>query len=67
MEQITQTSFGARVADFFALIFTRTDTRRCPYPGCAVHVRFRAVSPQEAQRLTELAVDHARHVKPTER
>ncbi|MFE5521264.1 hypothetical protein ACFQ9Q_26595 [Streptomyces virginiae] len=49
-----------RVADAAALL-TGTRTVRCPYPGCRVTVRCRAVTPDEAKRLTDLATDHTRH------
>ncbi|WP_405699910.1 hypothetical protein OG209_16800 [Streptomyces sp. NBC_01383] len=36
-------------------------TLRCPAPGCTLRIRYRAVSPDEADRLAALAHDHTRH------
>ncbi|WP_327362911.1 hypothetical protein [Streptomyces sp. NBC_01296] len=36
-------------------------TVRCPEPGCRVNVRYRAVTPDEAEQLIDLATDHTRH------
>ncbi|MFE3789958.1 hypothetical protein [Streptomyces goshikiensis] len=36
-------------------------TVRCPHPGCRVNVRYRAVTPDEAKHLIDLATDHTRH------
>ncbi|MEU4951297.1 hypothetical protein [Streptomyces lavendulae] len=49
-----------RIYDALALLTGRR-TVRCPEPGCQVSVRYRAVTPAEAKRLTELAIDHTRH------
>ncbi|MEU7551077.1 hypothetical protein AB0B01_01740 [Streptomyces sp. NPDC044571] len=49
-----------RVSDAVALI-TGKHTVRCPLPGCRVSIRYRAVTPDEAKRLTALASDHTRH------
>ncbi|MFI8364526.1 hypothetical protein ACIGD1_30765 [Streptomyces sp. NPDC085612] len=56
---MTQT-LPERLTDALALL-TGTRTVRCPYPGCRVSVRYRHVTPDEAQRLTGLAIDHTRH------
>ncbi|MEU6005912.1 hypothetical protein [Streptomyces sp. NPDC047453] len=53
-------SLSDRVSDAVALP-TGTPTVRCPVLGCDVRIRFRTVTPDEATRLTELAVDHTRH------
>ncbi|MEU7724019.1 hypothetical protein AB0B78_01990 [Streptomyces sp. NPDC040724] len=49
-----------RVGDALALL-TGARTVRCPYPGCRVSVRYRHVTPDEAERLADLATDHTRH------
>lgn len=49
-----------RVFDAVALL-TGKHTVRCPYPGCRASVRYRAITPDEAKRLTDLATDHTRH------
>ncbi|THA55748.1 hypothetical protein [Streptomyces sp. A1136] len=49
-----------RVSDAVALLVGK-HTVRCPQPGCRVSVRYRAVTPDEAKRLTDLATDHTRH------
>ncbi|MEU3772021.1 hypothetical protein AB0F11_02180 [Streptomyces sp. NPDC032472] len=49
-----------RIHDAFALL-TGQRTVRCPEPGCRVSVRYRAVTPAEAKRLTDLATDHTLH------
>ncbi|MET9568832.1 hypothetical protein ABZY34_06795 [Streptomyces virginiae] len=51
---------GYRVSDAVALLAGK-HTVRCPQPGCRVSVRYRAVTPDEAKRLTDLATDHDRH------
>ncbi|MFF1495863.1 hypothetical protein [Streptomyces sp. NPDC058304] len=56
----TTLSLGERIADAAALL-AGSRTVRCPYPGCSMRIRYRAVTPQEANRLTGLATDHARH------
>ncbi|WP_030717393.1 hypothetical protein [Streptomyces sp. NRRL F-2580] len=48
------------ISDAIALL-TGKHTVRCPHPGCNVSVRYRAVTPDEAKRLTDLATDHTRH------
>ncbi|MEU5147538.1 hypothetical protein AB0G42_10130 [Streptomyces yangpuensis] len=48
-----------RLTDALALL-TGTRTIRCPYHGCRVSVRYRHVAPDEAKRLTGLAIDHTR-------
>lgn len=49
-----------RVADAVALLAGKR-TVRCPQPGCPVSIRYRAVTPAEAKRLTEAATDHTHH------
>ncbi|MFJ4014439.1 hypothetical protein [Streptomyces sp. NPDC090026] len=49
-----------RIADAAALLAGK-HTVRCPHAGCTVHIRYRAVTPAEAKRLTDLATDHTRH------
>ncbi|MFF3090673.1 hypothetical protein ACFVRB_37360 [Streptomyces nojiriensis] len=49
-----------RVSDAAALL-TGKHTIRCPYSGCGVSVRYRHVTPDEAKRLTGIAIDHTRH------
>ncbi|MFJ3962046.1 hypothetical protein [Streptomyces sp. NPDC090036] len=49
-----------RLADAAALLVGK-HTIRCPHPGCTVSIRYRAVTPDEAKRLTDLATDHTRH------
>ncbi|MFE1872963.1 hypothetical protein ACFW9N_18955 [Streptomyces sp. NPDC059496] len=49
-----------RVSDAVALLAGK-HTVRCPEPGCRVSVRYRAVTPAEAKRLTDVATDHTRH------
>ncbi|MFD3940060.1 hypothetical protein ACFWSF_35375 [Streptomyces sp. NPDC058611] len=51
---------GDRVADAVALLVGKR-TVRCPEPGCRVSIRYRAVTPAEAKRLTDVATDHTRH------
>ncbi|WP_327414424.1 hypothetical protein [Streptomyces sp. NBC_01233] len=48
------------LSDAVALL-TGKQTVRCPHPGCRVNVRYRAVTPDEAKQLIDLATDHARH------
>ncbi|MFF4430615.1 hypothetical protein ACFYZ4_15770 [Streptomyces sp. NPDC001513] len=49
-----------RISDALAVL-RGTRTVRCPYSGCAVSVRYRHVTPDEAKRLTDVATDHTRH------
>lgn len=49
-----------RVTDAVALLAGKRSVR-CPEPGCRVSIRYRAVTPAEAKRLTEVATDHTRH------
>ncbi|MFI1021055.1 hypothetical protein [Streptomyces olivaceus] len=56
-------SLTNRVSDAVALL-SGMRTVRCPAPGCTVRIRFRAVTDDEAARLTELATDHKRHGAP---
>ncbi|MFG2391306.1 hypothetical protein ACGFYF_20690 [Streptomyces lavendulae] len=49
-----------RIHDALALLAGQR-TVRCPEPGCRVSVRYRAVTPDEAKHLTDLATDHTRH------
>ncbi|GLW00295.1 hypothetical protein [Streptomyces lavendulae] len=49
-----------RIHDALALL-TGQRTVRCPEPGCTVRIRYRAVTADEAKRLTDLAIDHTRH------
>ncbi|MFD9371425.1 hypothetical protein ACFWA6_27515 [Streptomyces sp. NPDC060020] len=57
---MNQAPLSERIADAIALIASKR-TVRCPEPGCTVSVRYRHVVPDEAKRLTDLAVDHTRH------
>ncbi|MFD7840549.1 hypothetical protein [Streptomyces sp. NPDC059761] len=56
----TTLPLSERITDAAALLASKR-TIRCPYPGCGVSVRYRAVTPDEAKRLTDLATDHTRH------
>ncbi|KMO96984.1 hypothetical protein [Streptomyces roseus] len=56
----TTLPLSERIADAAALLVGKR-TVRCPHPGCRVSVRYRAITPEEAQRLTGLATDHTRH------
>ncbi|MET9108172.1 hypothetical protein [Streptomyces zhihengii] len=49
-----------RISDALALL-NGARTLRCPFPACTVRIRYRAVTPAEAERLTALAADHTRH------
>ncbi|MFD5512862.1 hypothetical protein ACFWIB_34625 [Streptomyces sp. NPDC127051] len=49
-----------RITDAAALLAGK-HTIRCPYSGCGVSIRYGAVTPDEAKRLTDLATDHTRH------
>ncbi|MCX5147927.1 hypothetical protein OHB36_14305 [Streptomyces sp. NBC_00320] len=49
-----------RITDAAALLAGKR-TIRCPHPECGVRIRYHAVTPDEAKRLTSLAIDHARH------
>ncbi|MFF3859189.1 hypothetical protein [Streptomyces sp. NPDC002209] len=49
-----------RITDAAALLAGKR-TIRCPHPECHVSIRYRAVTPDEAKRLTGLATDHTRH------
>ncbi|WP_328740099.1 hypothetical protein OHA91_25830 [Streptomyces erythrochromogenes] len=49
-----------RIRDALRLVAGR-HTVRCPYPGCFIQIRYGFVTPDEAKRLTALAVDHAHH------
>ncbi|MFE4207100.1 hypothetical protein ACFRSX_18515 [Streptomyces goshikiensis] len=53
-------TLAERLTDALALL-TGTRTIRCPHPGCRVSVRYRHVAPDEAKRLTKLAIEHTRH------
>ncbi|MEV6687612.1 hypothetical protein AB0N28_20090 [Streptomyces sp. NPDC051130] len=57
---MTRNLLSERVCDAVALL-TGKHTVRCPYLGCGVSIRYRAVTPDEAKRLTDLATDHTRH------
>ncbi|MET9695597.1 hypothetical protein ABZY31_01520 [Streptomyces sp. NPDC006529] len=59
MEQQSE-SLADRVSDAVALLVGKR-TVRCPEAKCRVSVRYRAVTPAEAKRLTDLAIDHTRH------
>ncbi|GGT10974.1 MULTISPECIES: hypothetical protein [Streptomyces] len=50
----------SRIGDAAALLLGQ-HTVRCPHPGCTVRIRYRAVTADEAKRLTALATDHTRH------
>ncbi len=52
---------SAFLADAIALALRGMRTYRCTQSGCTVRIRFRAVSPEEEQRLIALATDHSRH------
>ncbi|MFD7085366.1 hypothetical protein [Streptomyces sp. NPDC059918] len=56
----TTLPLSERITDAAALLAGKR-TVRCPFSGCGVSVRYRAVTPDEAKRLTDLATDHARH------
>ncbi|MFF4493401.1 hypothetical protein [Streptomyces sp. NPDC001546] len=56
----TPQSLTELISDAVALL-TGKRTVRCPHPGCRVNIRYRAVTPDEAKRLTDLATDHTRH------
>lgn len=55
-----QNHLSERVSDVLALL-TGKRTIRCPHPDCGVRIRHRAVSADQAKRLTGLATDHTRH------
>ncbi|KPI00249.1 hypothetical protein OV450_5167 [Actinobacteria bacterium OV450] len=57
---VDRSPLSERVSDAVALLAGKR-TIRCPQPGCRVNIRYRAVTPAEAKRLTDLATDHARH------
>ncbi|MFC5803138.1 hypothetical protein [Streptomyces formicae] len=52
--------FADRMNDALALLAGK-HTLRCPVIGCGLRIRIRAVTPDEAARLTALANDHTRH------
>ncbi|MEW2417950.1 hypothetical protein AB0953_30190 [Streptomyces sp. NPDC046866] len=53
-------SVPARIGDAAALLLGK-HTVRCPQPGCTVRIRYRAMTPEDAERLIALATDHTRH------
>ncbi|MFD3544689.1 hypothetical protein ACFWUW_03560 [Streptomyces sp. NPDC058655] len=60
MDQPEPPPLADRLSDAVALL-AGTRTVRCPEPGCRVSIRYRAVTPAEAKRLTDVATDHNRH------
>lgn len=57
---MTQQPLSERSVDVLARLVGQR-TVRCPHPGCGVRIRYRNVSPDEAEQLTAMASDHTRH------
>lgn len=56
----SHTTYAEQISDAIARLAGKR-TLRCPAPDCALRIRYRAVTPDGARRLSELTHDHTRH------